>query len=277
MNVISTVAGLDEALKAAPRPLGLVPTMGALHEGHLSLVRLAGAENAATAVSIFINPAQFGPHEDLQGYPRDMERDLRLLEAEGVGLVFAPPAEEVYPPGFDTWVEVGALARRLEGESRPGHLRGVCTVVLKLLILLRPDAAYFGQKDAQQALVLRRMALDLNLGVQIVTGPTVRDADGLALSSRNAYLSPAQRQAAPVLYRALELARRCYDDGQRDAEALRGRMRGLIAAEPLAGIDYVSVADAETLEELETVERPALVSLAVRIGKTRLIDNILLP
>jgi pantoate--beta-alanine ligase len=277
VNVVSTVAGLNDALMAAPRPLGLVPTMGSLHEGHLSLVRLARAENTATAVSIFVNPTQFGPRDDLRGYPRDMDRDLGLLEAEGVGLVFAPPAEEVYPPGFDTWVEVGALARRLEGESRPGHFRGVCTVVLKLFALFRPDRAYFGQKDAQQALVVRRMAQDLSLGVGVVVGPTVRDADGLALSSRNSYLSPRERQAAPVLYRALGVARRCYNEGGRDAGAIREQMRTLIASESLAGVDYVSVADAETLEELETVEHPALVSLAVRIGKTRLIDNILLP
>ena len=277
MQVLHSVAPLREALKGLPRPLGLVPTMGSLHEGHLALVRRARQENATAAVSIFVNPAQFGPHEDLQSYPRDLDRDLRLLARERMDLVFAPATEEVYPSAFDTWVEVGALARRLEGEFRPGHFRGVCTVVLKLFNLLLPDRAYFGQKDAQQALVVRRMAQDLGLGVEIIAVPTVREPDGLALSSRNAYLAPAQRQAALVLCRALSLARQRFEDGARDAPAIRKEMQALIDAEPLAQADYVSIADADTLEELEALDRPALVSLAVRIGKTRLIDNILLP
>ena len=252
--------------------------MGFLHDGHISLVRLARSQSASTAASIFVNPAQFGPREDFQSYPRDMDRDLERLEAEGVDLVFAPSAEEMYPPGFDTWVEVAALTQRLEGASRPGHFRGVCTVVLKLFNLLRPDRAYFGQKDAQQALVVRRMVRDLDLGVEIMTGPTVREADGLALSSRNAYLSPAERQAAPVLYAALCAARQRCDEGQRDAEAIREEMRAFIEdAGDQARTDYVSIADPETLEELATIDRQALASLAVYIGRTRLIDNISLP
>ena len=206
-----------------------------------------------------------------------MDRDLELLEAEGVDLVFAPSPEEMYPPGFDTWVEVAALTQRLEGASRPGHFRGVCTVVLKLFNLLRPDRAYFGQKDAQQALVIRRMVRDLDLGTDVVTGPTVREADGLALSSRNAYLGPAERRAAPVLYAALCAARQRCDEGQRDAEAIKKEMRALIEAEDQARIDYVSIADPDTLEELTTIDRQALASLAVYIGRTRLIDNISLP
>ena len=277
MNVVDSIAGLRDVLNAAPRPLGLVPTMGFLHDGHISLVRLARSQSASTAASIFVNPAQFGPREDFQSYPRDMDRDLERLEAEGVDLVFAPSAEEMYPPGFDTWVEVAALTQRLEGASRPGHFRGVCTVVLKLFNLLRPDRAYFGQKDAQQALVVRRMVRDLDLGVDVVTGPTVREADGLALSSRNAYLSPAERQAAPVLYAALCAAGQRYDEGQRDAEAIKEEMRALIEAEGQARTDYVSIADPETLEELATIDRQALASLAVYIGRTRLIDNISLP
>ena len=277
MRLLTTIAELREALKRAPRPLGLVPTMGLLHQGHLALVKRAREENATTLVTIFVNPAQFGPHEDFGSYPRDLERDLRLLGEEGVPLLFAPSAQEIYPPGFDTWVEVGALARRLEGEARPGHFRGVCTLVLKLINLLRPDRAYFGQKDAQQALVVRRMARDLDLGVEIVTAPTVREPDGLALSSRNSYLNPAERQAAPVLYRALCLARQQFDGGLRDAAAIREEMKALISSEPLAQADYVSIADVETLEELDDLDRPALVSLAVRIGQARLIDNILLP
>ena len=277
MRVFDTIAAVREAVQELPRPLGLVPTMGFLHEGHLALVRHARVENASVAVSIFVNPSQFGPQEDYVAYPRDTERDLSLLQAENVDIVFSPPEEEVYPQGFDTWVDVGSLTRRLEGEFRPGHLRGVCTVVLKLFNLFRPDRAYFGQKDAQQALVVGRLARDLDTGVEVVTVPTVREPDGLALSSRNVYLAPQERQAALVLSRALCIARQRFQNGKRDAGGIRGEMLALIAAEPLARFDYVSIADAETLEELELLDRPALVSLAVRIGKTRLIDNIFLP
>ena len=277
MQVVETVSALREALRGLDRPLGLVPTMGYLHDGHLALVRRARSENAVTAVTIFLNPTQFGPGEDLERYPRDLERDRRLLEAEGVELLFAPLLVEIYPPGFDTSVEVGELARRLEGADRPQHLRGVGTVVLKLFNLFRPQRAYFGQKDAQQVLVIRRMARDLDTDVEVITVPTVREADGLALSSRNTYLDSRERQAVLVLPRALELARRSYDDGLRDADALRARMQDLIAAEPLVVPYYISIADAETLEELTTLDRPALVSLAARVGKARFLDNTLLP
>ena len=278
MRAVETITAVREALAPLGRPLGVVPTMGYLHEGHLSLVRHARGESATVAATLFVNPTQFGPAEDLAAYPRDTERDLGLFEREGVDVIFLPSAAEMYPYGFDTWVEVGALARRLEGEFRPGHLRGVCTVVLKLLNILRPDRAYFGQKDAQQALVVRRMVRDLDLPVEIVTLPTVRESDGLAMSSRNAYLSPAERMAAPALYRALCLARHRFERGDADAAATRRAMEASIReAAPMARPDYVSIADAETLDELETIDRPALVSLAVRIGTTRLIDNILLP
>ena len=273
---IESVSEFREAERGAPRPIGLVPTMGALHEGHLSLVRRARADNATVVASIFVNPTQFGDHEDLSSYPRDMDGDLAKLEREGVDLVFAPPRQDVYPPGFSTYVDVGPLAERLEGASRPGHFRGVATVVCKLLSIVRPDRAYFGQKDAQQCLVVQRLSADLNLGAEIVVLPTVRDADGLALSSRNAYLGAEDRGAAPVLYRSLRLAGELYESGVRDADELRGRMRALIEAEPRAAIDYVSVADADTLDELDAVSRPALVSLAVQIGAVRLIDNITL-
>jgi pantoate--beta-alanine ligase len=274
MKVVETAAELKKIRDRLPKPLGFVPTMGYLHEGHLVLVRRARAENASVAVSIFVNPTQFGPKEDFKQYPRDPERDLALLEREGVDLVFMPPVEEIYPPGFDKWVEVGKIGERLEGASRPGHFRGVATVVARLFELVRPDRAYFGQKDAQQLLVIKRMVADLNLGLEVIAVPTVREADGLAMSSRNTYLSPEERGQAAVLYRALTLAQRLYDDGERNANIICQKMTTLIQRQPLADIDYVSIADAETLEELEVVKPPALVSMAVRIGKTRLIDNV---
>ena len=277
MQILTTNTATTQFTRSCPRPLGLVPTMGALHEGHLALVRRAREENGTVAVSIFVNPAQFGPQEDLATYPRDMERDLALLEAEGVDLVYAPTPEEVYPPGFDTWVEPGTLAEGLEGATRPGHFRGVATVVTKLLNVVTPDRAYFGQKDGQQLAVIRQMVRDLNLGVEVVAVPTVRDTDGLALSSRNAYLTPEQRAAAPVIYRALTEARNLWAMGERDGKVLRLTVRKVLEAEPLIdGIDYVSVADAASLVELERVEGPAMVSAAVRLGRTRLIDNMLL-
>ncbi len=277
MRLLTTAQQTAQVCRESPRPLGLVPTMGALHEGHLALVRQARQENAALAVSIFVNPAQFGPQEDLAQYPRDLNRDLELLRAEGVDLVFAPPVEEIYPPGFDTWVEPGALATSLEGAVRPGHFRGVATVVTKLFNLMRPDRAYFGQKDGQQVAVVRRLVQDLNLGLEIVAVPTVRDADGLALSSRNAYLTPEQRVAAPVIYLALCRAEELWQAGERDAGQLRQEVRSILAAEPrLEGVDYVSVADSETLEELERVQGRAMTSVAARLGPVRLIDNLIL-
>ena len=277
MQVIRTAREMAAASLSATRPLGLVPTMGALHEGHLSLVRRARGENEALAVTIFVNPTQFGATEDLSEYPRPLEDDLAALLSEGADLVYVPPAEEVYPPGFNTWVEVPGLGDRLEGAHRPGHFRGVATVVAKLFGIIRPDRAYFGQKDGQQTVVIRRLAKDLDLGVDVVIAPTVREPDGLALSSRNVYLTREERQAAPVVYRALCQARRLWEVDVKDADRLRREAGRVLEDEPLVErIDYVSVADAETLEELETVEGRAMVSVAVQIGRTRLIDNVIL-
>lgn len=277
MQVVERIPEARERVRAAERPLGLVPTMGYLHEGHLSLVQRARAENVTLAASIFVNPTQFAPTEDLSTYPRDLPRDLERLEAEGVDLVFAPSADEMYPPGFDTWVDVGTVTTTLEGAARPGHFRGVATVVARLFNILQPDRAYFGQKDAQQAVVIRKLVADLGFPVDVRVLPTVREVDGLALSSRNVYLAPDERQAALVLSRSLAAARAAFDAGERDAERLRAAMRAVLAAEPLARPDYVSVADATTLAEMDgVVDRTALVSLAVRIGRTRLIDNLLL-
>ncbi len=276
MQVIETVAEFRAIERTCPRPLGLVPTMGYLHEGHLSLVRQARADNATAAASIFVNPTQFAENEDLSTYPRDMEGDLDKLRSEGIDLVFAPSASEVYPTGFDTSIDVGAIASRLEGEHRPGHFKGVATVVCKLLTIVRPDNVYFGQKDAQQCLVVKRLNADLNLGANVVVMPTVRDPDGLALSSRNAYLTPEDRQSALALSRALRFAETMCEEGVRDAATLRSQMMMILNTEPSAYVDYVSIADAETLEELAVVDRPALVSMAVRIGKVRLIDNVVL-
>jgi pantoate--beta-alanine ligase len=251
--------------------------MGALHQGHLSLVRRARAECDHVVASLFVNPAQFGPGEDLARYPRDRPRDERLLEETGCDLLFAPPPEEMYPRGFDTHVEPGAVAGPLEGERRPGHFRGVATVVLKLFHVVAPTRAFFGRKDAQQLAVIRKMAADLDLDVAVVPCETVREPDGLAMSSRNAYLSPGERAKAPVLQRALAAARERFRAGERDAATLRAAMLEVLAAEPLAATDYVSVADPLSLRELERAEPGALVSLAVRLGGTRLIDNLLLP
>ena len=275
MQTLTTNTATTQFVRSCPRPLGLVPTMGALHEGHLALVRRARVENATVAVSIFVNPTQFGPQEDLASYPRDLERDFALLEAEGVDLVYAPTPEEVYPPGFDTWVEPGALAERLEGAVRPGHFRGVATVVTKLFNVVTPDHAYFGQKDGQQLAVIRQLVRDLDMGMEIVAVPTVRDADGLALSSRNTYLTPEQRAAAAVIYRALSEAWDLWLHGEKDADVLRMAAMSTLKAEPLIeDVDYLSVADASSLVELERVDGPAMISTAVRMGKTRLIDNV---
>lgn len=276
MQVITHVAEMHRRRRALAGSIGFVPTMGALHEGHLSLVRRCRQDNDWALVSIFVNPAQFGPQEDYAAYPRDAERDLALLQAERVDAVFMPPVEEVYPLGFATWLEVSGVSEPLEGAHRPGHCRGVATVVAKLFNITRPTRAYFGQKDAQQALVIQRLVTDLDLDLEVVVLPTVREPDGLAMSSRNAYLSPAERQAATVLYRALQQAQALWQGGERSAEKLRGAMRDLMAAEPLARTDYCSVADARTLQEFQEVVPPALCCVAVRIGHTRLIDNITL-
>jgi pantoate--beta-alanine ligase len=276
VKVISKIADMRKLRRELSEPVGLVPTMGYLHEGHLSLIRRARAENPSLVVSIFVNPTQFGPQEDFRSYPWDTKRDLALLEKEVTDVVFMPSAEEMYPPRFNSWVEVGGVTERLEGASRPGHFRGVTTVCAKLFNIVQPSRAYFGQKDAQQTVIIKKMVTDLNLNLEIVTLPTVREPDGLAMSSRNSYLSPSERKAALVLYHALTLAQRLWGEGEADAESIRQEMRRLIQKEPQAIIDYVSIANAETLDELDTVKPPALVSLAVKIGSTRLIDNILL-
>jgi pantoate--beta-alanine ligase len=276
VDVIETIVEMKELRRRLVEPVGFVPTMGFLHEGHLSLVRHARAEDASVVVSIFVNPTQFGPSEDFEQYPRDTERDLALLAGEGTDVVFMPSAAEMYPERFDSWVEVGELTCRLEGAVRPGHFRGVATVVAKLFNIVQPTRAYFGQKDAQQAAVIRKMAADLDMNLEVIILLTVREPDGLAMSSRNTYLNPEQRRAATVLYRALSLARELWANGETDAGEIRRKMAELIQQEPLATIDYVSIADAETLEELDRVEPPALVSLAVKIGRTRLIDNTVL-
>ncbi len=272
VRIVRDRASLAAIRAALPGPVGLVPTMGALHGGHVALIERARAECASVVVSIFVNPMQFGPGEDYERYPRDLEADLRTCAAHGVDLVFTPDVPTIYPPGHSTTVDVGPLGTVLEGAARPGHFRGVATVVTILLDLVRPDLAYFGQKDGQQVVVVGRVVRDLALAVGLVVVPTVREPDGLALSSRNAYLSAAERAAAPVLYRALRAAVDDYARGERDAERLRARMREVLAAEPLARPDYVSVADRETLEELAAVDRGALLSLAVRFPSARLID-----
>jgi pantoate--beta-alanine ligase len=272
LRVATTTADAQAWRQSVHGSVGLVPTMGALHAGHL-----ARGENDHVAASIFVNPAQFAPHEDLSRYPRDLDRDRALLGSAGVDLLFAPAAEEMYPTGFSTAVDVAGPALRLEGDRRPGHFRGVATVVLKLLSLMAPDRAYFGQKDAQQLAVVRRMARDLDLPVAIVGCPTVREPDGLALSSRNVYLGPDDRRAASVLHRALALATALWAAGERDADALRRAILEVLGAETRARIDYAVIVDPETLAEASGRCGTALAALAVFFGTTRLIDNTLLP
>jgi len=276
MKVAETIAEMKRLRHDLPEPVGCVPTMGYLHEGHLELVRRAKAENPSVVVSIFVNPTQFGPKEDFKTYPRDIPRDLAMLETVNTDIVFMPPVAEMYPSQFSSWVDVEKVTERLEGASRPTHFRGVATVCAKLFNIVEPARAYFGQKDAQQLVVIKKMVADLNMNLEIIGVPTVREADGLAMSSRNTYLNPEERRVALVLNQALTLARQLWSRGERDAERLRQAMRQLIEKQPLAAIDYISVADTETLEELDRVKSPSVVSLAVRIGKTRLIDNIVI-
>jgi len=276
MRSVITLTDLRSTRLSFTGRVGLVPTMGYLHEGHLSLVRRAREECDHVVVSIFVNPTQFGPKEDLSNYPRNLDRDLSLLEPLGVDLVWMPTGKIMYPPGFQTWVEVETITQPLEGTSRPGHFRGVTTVVAKLFNAVQPHNAYFGQKDAQQAAVIRQMTRDLNFPIEIVICPIVREPDGLAMSSRNVYLEPEQRKAATVLSRALQAAKEAYEEGERDADKIRGNMKEVLASEPLANVQYVSCADYDTLKELNTVTGKALLSMAVFIGKTRLIDNIVL-
>jgi len=277
MKTVTTIPELRAARANLPGPVGFVPTMGYLHAGHLSLAHAARDDCASVVVSIFVNPTQFGPNEDLGAYPRDLARDLTTLAGENVDLVWTPNSEDIYPPGSQTWVTVEEVTRPLEGSMRPGHFRGVTTVVAKLFNAVQPHKAYFGQKDAQQAVVIRQMARDLNFPLEIVVCPIVREADGLAMSSRNAYLNPTERQAATVLSRALRAAQAAYASGERDAQKLRSQVEETVNAEPLARLQYVSCADADTLQEVPgLLSGRALLSMAVYLGKTRLIDNLIL-
>ena len=275
MQTMIALQDLRSARLSFSGTVGLVPTMGYLHEGHLSLIRRAREECEHVFVSIFVNPTQFGPKEDLAKYPRDLERDFRLIEAY-TDVVWTPSAETMYPQGYQTWVEVEAMTRPLEGAMRPGHFRGVTTVVAKLFNAVQPHKAYFGQKDAQQVAVIRQMVRDLNFPLEIVVCPTSREPDGLAMSSRNVYLDPDQRKAATVLFRSLSAAKELYERGERSAEKVRGKMKEVLAGEPLAEPQYISCADYDTLEELDEIKGKALLSMAVFFGKTRLIDNFIL-
>jgi pantoate--beta-alanine ligase len=275
--VVSTVAEVRSAVAAARtagRSIGFVPTMGALHEGHAALIRAARLSTDFVVVSVFVNPTQFGPHEDFEQYPRTLDADRRVCAQAGADLIFAPTVAEMYPPDTVTFVEVDKLGDHLCGPSRPGHFRGVCTVVLKLFNIVLPDMAVFGAKDAQQARIIRRMVRDLNVPVEVRIEPTVREPDGLAMSSRNRYLTPAERAVAPGIYRALQQITKRAIDGERDATRLQAELRAELAAIPGARVDYASIVDDETLQPLAQLDRPALVAVAVFLGNTRLIDNM---
>jgi pantoate--beta-alanine ligase len=275
MEVVESLQDLRLARSGLVEPVGLIPTMGFLHEGHLSLVRRARMECNSVVVSIYVNPSQFGPNEDLSTYPRDLQRDLNLLQSEGVDLVWTPGDKVMYPPAYQTWVQVEEVTKPLEGSSRAGHFRGVATVVAKLFNAVQPQKAYFGQKDAQQAVVIRTMVRDLDFPIDIVICPIVREPDGLAMSSRNVYLSPEQRRAATALSRGLISAKKLFESGEHDASHLRSAVLDTIAAEPLVEVQYVSCANPETLQELDGQVEHALISLAATVGKTHLIDNVL--
>lgn len=279
MKIFHTIGEIRAARQGQPSDserLGLVPTMGALHEGHLSLVRAAKAQCDQVAVSLFVNPIQFGANEDLGKYPRNFDRDRALLEQEGVDLLFAPSVEEMYPSGAVTYVTVEGLNDKLCGRSRPGHFRGVTTVVAKLFNIVQPEIAFFGQKDAAQAAIIRRMVRDLNMPVQIAVCPIVREPDGLAMSSRNAYLDSGQRKAAPVLYRSLMEIQKRFEGGERTASRLIGAGKQILEREPSVRLDYLEIVDPDTLDPLQALSAPALVAVAALLGNTRLIDNILL-
>src|SRR6202140_3429605 len=279
MKICATISEARAACRdarAGRKRLGLVPTMGALHEGHLSLVRAAKAQCRTVAVSILVNPTQFGPTEDLSKYPRQFDRDCQLLEKEGIDVLFAPSVEEIYPNGHVTWVLVEGLSEKLDGRSRPGHFRGVTTVVAKLFNIIEPDAAFFGQKDAAQLAVIRRMVRDLNFPVEIVACPIVREADGLAMSSRNAYLSGEERSRAIVLHRSLEEAEKRFRAGERNSNRLISAARELISSEPNVRVDYLEMVDPESLEPVEIISGKVLLVVAAYVGTTRLIDNIAL-
>ncbi len=276
MLVINTIAQMKKIRSVTSGTVGFIPTMGYLHEGHLELVRQAKAANDVSIVSIFVNPTQFGPKEDFAKYPRDTERDLAMLKTIGTDYVFMPTPEEMYPAGFSTWIEVNQVTERLEGTARPGHFRGVATVVAKLFNIVQPTRAYFGQKDAQQCAVIKKMVKDLDMPLELVIVPTVRENDGLAMSSRNVYLTPEMRRQAPVLYKSLQLARKLWKQGEKDAAIIKAKMTDLIRKQPLADIEYIDIADADTLEELKLMNAPVLISMVVRFGTTRLLDNIIL-
>lgn len=276
MKVVRTIADMKKLRRECVGSVGLVPTMGYLHDGHLELARRAKSENPVAVATIFVNPTQFGPAEDFKSYPRDLDRDLALLEKVRTDIVFVPADGEMYPGGYDTWVEVRGITSKLEGRSRPTHFQGVTTVCNKLFNIIQPDRAYFGQKDAQQAIVIQRMGSDLNMNLEIVVCPTVREKDGLAMSSRNTYLTAEERPSAVVLYKSLCLARDMYEKGELDAAVIKKAMNDLISAVPAAKIDYISIADTGTLDEVDIIRGRTLVSLAVRLGKPRLIDNIIL-
>ena len=273
MEVITSVKDMRESISKLPRSIGLVPTMGDLHQGHQELINCSSTDNVSTIVSIFVNPLQFLPNEDFEEYPRDIDRDLEILKDLNVDLVFIPTIDEFYPPGFSTYIDVEKFSDKLEGKSRPGHFRGVATVVCKLLVLCRPDYAYFGQKDAQQVLLIRQMNRDLNLGGSSVTIPTVRDVDGVAFSSRNKYLSSNERKAARTLYQSLENLQGLKSS---TPEELKNAISSALAKEPLIQIDYVNISDPDTLEELNLIENKCLISIAAYVGKVRLIDNLVL-
>ena len=273
LNRVTQISQLRDARQALPEPVGFVPTMGYLHDGHISLVKRAREESASVVVSIFVNPTQFAPTDDLDAYPRNLERDAALLQQAGADLLWTPTPEVMYPPDFQTWVDVEGISRPLEGEKRPGHFRGVTTVVTKLFNAVQPQKAFFGQKDAQQAAVIRQMVKDLNMPIELFIEPIVRERDGLAMSSRNTYLNPEERQAALCLSKSLMTAKSAYEKGERDAESLRETMRKIINAEPLARLEYVSCADYDSLAELDELTGKTLLSMAVYIGSTRLIDN----
>lgn len=274
--LLRTIPEMIAARDGSLRPLGLVPTMGALHNGHLSLVRKALSDNKTVVVSIFINPTQFESESDLNSYPSDIARDISLLRQEGVGQIFMPEMQDIYPEGFDTSVDTGDIATRLEGKLRPGHFKGVSTVVTKLFNIVRPNKSYFGQKDAQQVQVIRRLNQDLNMGVELVVMPTIRESDGLAMSSRNSRLDPIERETAPIIYKALMSGLEMHMANIRDASSIRQSIEAHVRSAPMLKIDYISIADATTLEEVDYIDRQALLSIAVSIGHTRLIDNVML-
>jgi len=276
MQIARSIPEMKALRGKCAEPVGFVPTMGYLHEGHLELVREARRDNPVAVASIFVNPTQFAPNEDYKAYPRDLDRDLSMLDRVKTDIVFIPDSKDMYAGGYNTWVDVQGITGKLEGKARPTHFRGVTTVCNKLFNIVQPHKAYFGQKDAQQALVIQKMVADLNMNLEVAVCPTIREKDGLAMSSRNTYLTGSERISATVLYRSLCLAGDMFADGERDAGVIRKAMSELISREPAAKIDYVSIADMQTLDEIDKIESRALVSLAVRLGKPRLIDNLIL-